>query len=65
MKGQTKMKNSDKKALIEWLDSRWGIVQMFNRLEDELFYRGAFEAIEHMGYWVIREENGHHIMGKK
>ena len=59
------MKNTQKKELVNWLDERWAIAEKWDRLEDHLFYRGAFEAIEHMGYWVIREENGHHLIGKK
>ena len=59
------MKNADKKALVDWLDERLKIVTTLNRPEDELFYRGACSSIEKMGYWIITEDDGHHLIGKK
>lgn len=53
------------KQTAEWLNERWSIAMSFGRLEDELFYRGAFEAIEHMGYYVARKPDGTHIITKR
>ena len=43
------MKNTDKKALVDWLDERLKIATTLNRPEDELFYRGDCSAIEKNG----------------
>lgn len=61
------MKNAQKKALIEWLDERYSIAISSpdeNRTANINFYNGAIEAIQFMGYWWMRNENGHHTIGK-
>ena len=62
------MKNEQKKLLIEWLDERFSIAQHSTeeyRSANINFYNGAVSAVEFMGFWWLRDENGHHRIGKR
>lgn len=63
------MEHTRKQQVAEWLNERWMITLRTDmpdkiQLANETFYRGAFEAIEKMGFRVIRDETGHHLIIK-
>lgn len=61
------MKKEYEQALIEWLDDRYWLIThtpKSNEVANRAYYNGAVMAVEYMGYWWIRDENGHHKIGK-
>ena len=46
---------------VEWLNSRYQMTQREDARPQELsFYNGAIKAIESLGYYWRRDENGKH-----
>lgn len=58
------MNKKQLKQAENYLDYRWSIYLMYERDEDHLFYRGVFEAYEHIGCFVTRDKTGKHIVTK-
>ena len=48
-----KMNKQVKRNLEEWLDDRKNIMESFNNPADEVFYKGAIEALARAGVEVI------------
>ena len=55
------MNKQVKRNLEEWLDDRKNIIESFNNPADEIFYKGAVEALIKAGVEII-EKNGKHTI---
>ena len=55
------MNKQAKINLEEWLDDRKNIMESFNNPADEVFYKGAVEALIKAGIEII-EKNGKHTI---
>ena len=57
-----KMNKQVKRNLAEWLDDRKNIMESFNNPADEVFYKGAIEALARAGVEVIIKDEKHTIL---
>ena len=57
-----KMNKQVKRNLAEWLDDRKNIIESFNNPADEVFYKGAVEALIRAGFDVIVKDEKHTIL---
>ena len=57
-----KMNKQVKRSLAEWLDDRKNIIESFNNPADEVFYKGAIEALTRAGFEVIMKDERHTIL---
>ena len=57
-----KMNKQVKRNLEEWLDDRKNIIESFNNPADEVFYKGAIEALARAGVEVIMKDEKHTIL---
>ena len=57
-----KMNKQVKRNLEEWLDDRKNIMESFNNPADEVFYKGAVEALIRAGFDVIIKDEKHIIL---
>ena len=57
-----KMNKQVKSNLAEWLDDRKNIMESFNNPADEVFYKGAIEALARAGFEVIIKDEKHIIL---
>ena len=55
------MNKQVKRDLAEWLDDRKNIIESFNNSADEVFYKGAVEALARAGFEII-EKDGKHVI---
>ena len=55
------MNKQVKRNLAEWLDDRKNIMESFNNPADEIFYKGAIEALVRAGVEII-EKDGKHVI---
>ena len=56
------MNKQAKRNLAEWLDDRKNIMESFNNPADEVFYKGAIEALIRAGFEVIIKNEKHTIL---
>ena len=56
------MNKQVKRNLAEWLDDRKNIMESFNNPADEVFYKGAVEALVRAGFEVIMKDEKHTIL---
>ena len=56
------MNKQAKRNLEEWLDDRKNIMELFNNPADEVFYKGAIEALTRAGVEVIMKDEKHMIL---
>ena len=56
------MNKQTKNNLAEWLDDRKNIMESFNNPADEIFYKGAIEALVRAGVEVIIKDEKHKIL---
>ena len=56
------MNKQVKRNLAEWLDDRKNIIESFNNPADEVFYKGAVEALARAGFDVIIKNGKHTIL---
>ena len=56
------MNKQVKRSLEEWLDDRKNIMESFNNPADEVFYKGAIEALVRAGVEVIIKNEKHTIL---
>ena len=56
------MNKQVKRSLAEWLDDRKNIIESFNNPADEVFYKGAIEALVRAGVEVIIKDEKHTIL---
>ena len=59
---KVKMNKQAKRNLAEWLDDRKNIMESFNNPADEVFYKGAIEALVKAGVEVIMKDEKHTIL---
>ena len=59
---KVKMNKQVKRNLEEWLDDRKNIMESFNNPADEVFYKGAIEALARAGVEVIIKDEKHAIL---
>ena len=59
---KVKMNKQVKRNLEEWLDDRKNIMESFNNPADEVFYKGAVEALVRAGVEVIIKDEKHTIL---
>ena len=57
-----KMNKQVKRNLAEWLDDRKNIMESFNNPADEVFYKGAIEALARAGVEVIIKDERHTLL---
>lgn len=57
-----KINKQTKRNLEEWLDDRKNIMESFNNPADEIFYKGAVEALVRAGVEVIIKDEKHTIL---
>ena len=56
------MNKLTKRNLEKWLDDRKDIMKSFNNPADEVFYKGAIEALVRAGVEVIIKDEKHTIL---
>lgn len=61
-----RIQEKNKELTEEWLDERWMIANMEDaRPQDRSYYQGALKAVEFLGYYWQRDENGKHTLYKR
>jgi hypothetical protein len=53
--------SSRKRITEQWLDDRWGILEMTNSPADKAYYEGALKAVQFLGFDWKREDGKHKI----
>ena len=56
------MNKQVKRHLAKWLDDRKNIIKSFNNPADEVFYKGAMEALVKAGVEIIIKDEKHIIL---